>query len=202
MSDPNLTEALAQKNPKAYAARFKRLSPGERSSFERQLTPSFFFHHERALGQTPAVAVFVALDRTGALDWLELRFGGLQVRRDKQGWPDARATLDQLLAGLPTEVGVSATLMLPTEPPAVLPLFDTALKTMGWQVTDAHFSTSDPSDEGRVRFAFADGVVTLVGTTGRGELRGHACVPQGAVAAAESAWNALASRVGLRWQRS
>jgi hypothetical protein len=198
MSDPNLTEALSQKNPKAYAARFKRLLPGERSAFERALAPSAYFHHARALGETPAVGVDVMLDQNGALVRLQLTFGALSVVRDQQGWDDAVATLAKVLEGLPSEVGVAGHAMLPSDAAKAEAFFDAPL---GWKASEVHFTTTDLSDGGRIRFAFVEGVVIVSGSTGRGEFRAHVGIAT-APERFEAQWQALAARRSVAWRRS
>lgn len=199
MSDPNLTEALAQQNPKAYAARFKRLTPGERSDFGRKLAPTAYFHHARALGETPMVEVDLSLNRDGALGRFEVSFGGLRVTREDHGWADAKTTLEQVLAGLPEQVGVEGNVSLPAD--AALGERFFRENTLGWKGTEVHFTTSDLSDGGRIRYAFVEGVVIITGTTTRGHFRARAAL-QSSPQSYEASWQACAQRLGFAWRRS
>lgn len=202
MADPNLTPALAQQNPKAYLARFNRLSPGERSALVASLAPTAYFHHARALGEDPAVHVMLALTAQGELDWFEVSFGGLRAKREQQGWPDAHATLREVLDGLPSGVPVVADPLVPAEPALAARLCDEGFAALGWRATGVHLSTSDLTDGGRVRFAFAAAVVTLDGETGSGALRGHAGLAGHELSRLEPAWAAFAAERGLSWRRT
>lgn len=198
--DPNLTESLALKNPNAYRARFKRLSRPEQATFVQALAPSAYLRHCQAVGEPAAVRVSLSAS-AGGLHSFSLEFGGLRVRKDETTWDDAGAQLRALLAGLPEGVPVEGSLMLSDEPAVAARALSPGLETLGWKAREVVLS-SDPSDGGRVRFAFAEAVLVVTGTTGTGEFRGHAGVQTRERAAAlESGWAALCASLGLAWSR-
>ena len=110
MSDPNLTEALAQKNPNAYRARFKRLSIPQQQAHANALSPQAYAAHCTALGEAPTVRMH--LSGAGAqIEWLRVEFGGLRATFEKLGWEDAAKQLRTVLQAL-SNVPVAASLML------------------------------------------------------------------------------------------
>lgn len=198
--DPNLTDALAQKNPNAYRARFKRLTLPQQQAFVAGLAPTAFVHHSAALGQ-PAVARVDLSPGEDSLQRFGLVFGGLRVVKEGLSWADAATHLSTLLAGLPSSVTVEGSFSVPSEPAraaAVLARFP----TLGWKVDELHLTTSDPSDGGRVRFAFAVAAVIISGSTGRGALRGYAGLGDHELAPFEPGWAALARSLGVAWRRT
>jgi hypothetical protein len=201
MADPNLTEALAQKNPNAYRARFKRLSLPEQRAHADSLSPEAYLGHCTALGEAPSVTVH--LTATGAsVDWLRVEFGGLKVTFEKVTWPDAARHLATSLAALPG-VAVAGSLMLSADSAQAEQSLGPGLRALGWSLTGIEFTTSNTSDGGRVRAAFATAAtIILEGTTGAGPLRGHVCLAEHQVAAAEPAWQALATRLETPWRRT
>jgi hypothetical protein len=198
--DPNLTESLALKNPNAYRARFKRLSLPQQAAHVERLAPSAYLRHCQAVGEPAAVRVSLSASATG-LHSFSLEFGGLRVRKDEVTWADAGAQLRALLSGLPEGVSVEGSLMLSDDPGVAARVLGPGLDALGWKAREVVLS-SDPSDGGRVRFAFATAVLVVTGTTGAGTFRGYAGVqtPERA-AALESGWAALCGSLGVGWSR-
>ncbi|MDP1825973.1 MAG: hypothetical protein Q8L48_22100 [Archangium sp.] len=201
MADPNLTETLAQKNPNAYRARFKRLSLPEQRAHADSLSPQAYAGHCTALGEVPSVNVH--LTAAGAsVDWLRVEFGGLKVTFEKVTWADAARHLSTSLAALPG-VGVAGSLMLGADAIAAEQSLGPGLRALGWSLTGIEFTTTNTTDGGRVRAPFATAAtIILEGSTGAGPLRGHVCLAEHQLETAEPAWQALSSRLGTPWRRT
>jgi hypothetical protein len=200
MSDPNLTEALAQKNPNAYRARFKRLSIPQQQAHAKSLSPQAYAAHCVAIGETPSVRVSV--NGAGAqIEWLRLQFGGLFTTLEKLGWDDAAKQLRTALQALPN-IPVTGDLLVGAEAPAAEQALGAGLRSLGWMLTNIEFTTTNTSDGGRVRAAFATAAtIILEGTTGSGSFRGHVCLASHQLDV-EPAWQALAARLGVPWRRT
>ncbi|MFZ5439757.1 MAG: hypothetical protein ACOZQL_07095 [Myxococcota bacterium] len=195
--DALLTPALAQKNPNAYRARFKRLSRPEQAALVARLSPSDFVVHAAALGEVPTVEVGLSTDGD-ALSFFRVELGGLRVNEQALDWGRAAACLRVVLEGLPDAVRVTGFVSLPLEVSAAARAL-AGLEALGWRPGEAFFSR-DATDGGRIRYAFAEAVVVVAGSTGRGDFRAHAAVPGGASAAAQPAWAALCAARGLGWR--
>lgn len=200
MSDPNLTEALAQKNPNAYRARFKRLSIPQQQAHAKALSPAAYAAHCVAIGEAPSVRVSV--NGAGAhIEWLRVEFGGLRATFDKLGWEDAAKQLRTALQALPN-IPVTGDLLVGKDAGTAEQSLGAGLKALGWKLTSIEFTTTNTSDGGRVRAAFATAAtIILEGTTGTGALRGHVCLADHELNV-ESAWQALAARLGTPWRRT
>lgn len=200
MSDPNLTEDLARKNPNAYRARFKRLSIPQQQAHAKSLSPAAYAAHCVAMGETPSVRVSV--NGVGAqIEWLRLQFGGLFTTFEKLAWEDAAKQLRTALQALPN-VPVTGDLLVGKDVAAAEHSLGAGLKALGWKLTSIEFTTTNTSDGGRVRAAFATAAtIILEGTTGSGALRGHVCLADHELNL-EPAWQALATRLGVPWRRT
>jgi len=201
MADPNLTEALAQKNPAAYRARFKRLSLPEQHAHARSLSAAAYAGHCSALGEVPMMSAQLGA-RGSTLDWLRIEFGGLKFTCEKVSWSDAARQLSTACAALPANVGVSGFLSLGLDTADAEQALGPGLRALGWSLTDIEFTTSNTTDGGKIRAAFATAATLILsGSTGSGPLRGHVCLADHQLAA-EADWQALASRLGVRWRRT
>jgi hypothetical protein len=201
MADPNLTEALAQKNPGAYRARFKRLSLVEQQAHAHALSASAYVSHCGALSEVPMVSA--QLSAAGSsVDWLRIQFGGLKFTCEKVSWGEAARQLSTAREALPSDVGVTGSLSLGVDTAAAEQALGPGLRALGWSLTDLEFTTSNTTDGGAVRAAFATAAtIILRGSTGSGPLRGHVCLAEHQLAA-EPEWHALASRLGVSWHRT
>ncbi len=200
MSDPNLTEALAQKNPNAYRARFKRLSIPQQQAHAKSLSPQAYAAHCTAIGETPTVRVLV--NGVGAqIEWLRVEFGGLRATFDKLGWEDAAKQLRTALSTMPN-IPVTGDVLVSADAAAAEQSLGAGLRALGWSLTNIEFTTSNTSDGGRVRAAFATAAtIILEGKTSSGSFRGHVCLAPHQLNV-EPSWQALATRLGVPWRRT
>lgn len=201
MTDPNLTEALAQRNPAAYRARFKRLALPQQHAHANALSAAAYAGHCLALGEVPMLSV--QLSAAGAsLDWLRIEFGGLRFTCEKIGWADAARQLSTAREALPTNVGVRGSLSLGLDTANAEQALGPGLRALGWSLTDIEFTTTNTTDGGAIRAAFATAATIIIqGSTGSGPLRGHVCLAEHQLSA-EPGWQALASKLGVPWRRT